>query len=78
MIINVNFTGYGLESFNASTCTGYGFLAILYCFFVYYFLYKYVLRPFVLPAFHEHMWLPTSVKLNSMRYVFFVHQEYFI
>ncbi|CAH1099493.1 unnamed protein product [Psylliodes chrysocephalus] len=57
-------TDSGWEPLRATTCNGYGFLLILYCFFIFGYINVYILKPIVYPAyksFHE----PTVSKIKQ-------------
>lgn len=62
------FTGPGWEIFNSTTCDGYGFLVILYAFYIYGVFYLYVGKPILVPAIYKHAWIPIANFLSNIRY----------
>lgn len=61
----LNDTGFGWNEFSSTTCTGYGFLVILYCFFIYGYLNVYFLRPSFYPIVKNSI-NPIKYKLSDV------------
>ncbi|KAL3271112.1 hypothetical protein HHI36_021607 [Cryptolaemus montrouzieri] len=55
-------------SLNASLCTGYGFLIILYCLIIYGISYNYLLKPRVLPKVDKHLWKPLVDSIRETKH----------
>ncbi|XP_056629774.1 sodium/nucleoside cotransporter 2-like [Diorhabda sublineata] len=60
----LNYSDFGWNEFISTTCTGYGLLVILYCFFIYGYLNVYFVRPLVYPIFKNSINL-FKYKLNN-------------
>ncbi|XP_057670757.1 sodium/nucleoside cotransporter 2-like [Diorhabda carinulata] len=60
----LNYTVFGWNEFISTTCTGYGLLVILYCFFIYGYLNVYFVRPLFYPIFKNSINL-FKCKLNN-------------
>lgn len=55
------------SSFDSTTCSGYGFITILYVFITYGLLYKYLVKPYLLGAIKVYIWSPVVSVLYRIK-----------
>ncbi|KAF2904936.1 hypothetical protein ILUMI_01239 [Ignelater luminosus] len=66
------FLEYSDSTLDTTTCSGYGFLMILFIFINFGIIYYWLIKPFVIPIFNNLLWKPLSKEISKLLTIRFV------